>query len=101
MAVADILAGLPGEPLIRKGLGDRASGQRTIEACLVAIARPRLSRAGLLARDGASGAIEPERELYRLLRQQGGDAYARYNALLRELTSFESALDARLKRGRG
>jgi len=36
-------------------------------------------------------------QLYRLLRQQGGDAYSRYNALLRELVSFESALDHRCR----
>jgi len=38
---------------------------------------------------------EPERQLYRLLRQEGGDAYSRYNALIRELVSFEQALDRR------
>lgn len=93
-----ILTGLPGEPLIRKGLDDQAAGQPTLEACLVAIARPRLERAGLVP-PGSTQGIEPERELYRLLRQQGGDAYARYNALLRELASFEAALDTRLSRG--
>jgi hypothetical protein len=36
--------------------------------------------------------------LYRLLHQQGGDAYSRYNALLRELISFEHALDCRQRR---
>jgi hypothetical protein len=38
---------------------------------------------------------EPERQLYRLLREEGGDAYSRYNALIRELVSFEQALDRR------
>jgi hypothetical protein len=41
---------------------------------------------------------EPERQLYRLLRQEGADAYSRYNSLLRELVSFENALDTTLKR---
>ena len=99
MVSDSILTGLPGEPLIRKGLDDQAAGQPTLEACLVAIARPRLERAGLVPPGGPSQCIEPERELYRLLQQQGGDAYARYNALLRELASFEAALDARLSRG--
>ncbi|MCX6930149.1 MAG: hypothetical protein NT154_44095 [Verrucomicrobia bacterium] len=40
---------------------------------------------------------EPERQLYRLLRQEGGDAYSRYNALIRELVSFEQALDRRCR----
>ena len=98
MANPDILIGTPGEPLIRKGLADAAAGRRTIESCLVAIARPRLSRAGLLPSQAEREPVEPERELYRLLRTEGGDAYARYNALLRELASFEAALDGRLRR---
>jgi hypothetical protein len=35
-----------------------------------------------------------------LLRQAGGDAYSRYNALLRELISFENALDRRNRKSR-
>lgn len=97
MASADILTGLPAEALIRAGLADRASGRRSIESCLVAIARPRLARAGLLPTELDTEPVEVERELYRLLCAQGGDAYARYNALLRELASFEAALDGRLK----
>jgi hypothetical protein len=41
---------------------------------------------------------EVELQLYRLLRREGGDAYSRYNALIRELVSFESALDQRIQR---
>ncbi len=33
--------------------------------------------------------------MWSLLRRQGGDAYSRYGALLRELVSFEQALDRR------
>jgi hypothetical protein len=33
-------------------------------------------------------------------RHEAGDAYPRYNALLRELASFESALDRRLRTAR-
>jgi hypothetical protein len=54
--------------------------------------------AGLIPATKISVMLEPERELYRLLREQGGDAYSRYNALLRELVSFESALDHRCRR---
>jgi hypothetical protein len=98
MTGADVLAGMPGEALVRKGLADAATGRRTIESCLVAIARPRLARAGLYPIGSVAEPAEPERELYRLLREQGGDAYSRYNALLRELASFESALDGRVRR---
>jgi hypothetical protein len=38
---------------------------------------------------------EPELQLYDLLKREGGDAYSRYNALVRELVSFENALDRR------
>ena len=80
---------------MREGLADFRSGRCTIPACLVGMARSRLRRAGLITGVVASSFPEPERQLYRLLRQEGGDAYSRYNALLRELVSFEQALDRR------
>jgi hypothetical protein len=92
----ELLAGLPGEALVREGLADLESGRRTIAALLVSVARTRLSRAGLLGR-AVAPREEPELELYRLLRHEGGDAYSRYNALIRELTSFEQALDRRVR----
>ena len=98
MTSDELLAGLPGESVVRQGLADIAAGRRTIPACLVAIARPRLTRAGLLRPTTSATDDEHERELYRLLRAQGGDAYSRYSALIRELVSFESALDGRLRR---
>ena len=42
-------------------------------------------------------ACDAELALYRRLREAGGDAYSRYNALLREVVSFESALDLRCR----
>ena len=94
----DFIARLPGEALIRQGLADLKSGHRTVPAYLVRIAGMRLCRAGLLRDEDLTQPPEPEPELqlYRLLRQAGGDAYSRYNALLRELISFEQALDRRL-----
>ena len=83
---------------MREGLADFESGRCTIPACLVGIAQPRLRRTGLITGAGASSFPEPERQLYRLLRQEGGDAYSRYNALIRELVSFEQALDRRLNK---
>src|ERR1017187_9517930 len=93
--VSDLLQGLPGEALLREGLADYRSGRCTIPACLVGMARPRLRRAGLITGVVASSFPEPERQLYRLLRQEGGDAYSCYNSLVRELVSFEQALDRR------
>lgn len=88
----DQLAGLPGEDLVRKGLVDLDSGEVTTEACLVSIASPRLRQRGLLSVDAA---LVPDAELalYQLLGKAEGDAYSRYNSLLRRLASFEHALD--------
>ena len=97
MPADDLLAGLPGEALVRAGLADYQAGRCTVAACLIGIAGPRLARAGLIPATMVSWLLEPEFQLYRLLRQQGGDAYSRYNALLRELISFESALDLRCR----
>ena len=97
MITPDLMVGLPGEELLREGLADFQSGRCTIPACLVSMARPRLRRAGLITGGNAGSFPEPERQLYRLLGQEGGDAYSRYNALVRELVSFEQALDRRTR----
>jgi hypothetical protein len=99
MKTDDLLAGLPGETLVQKGLADLRSGQCTIAACLAAIARNRLVAAGAVADGELRPFPEPELQLYRLLRREGGDAYSRYNSLLRELVSFEMALDRRSRTG--
>jgi hypothetical protein len=96
-ATNELLTGLPGEALVRQGLADANGGRCTIPACLVFIARPRLQRAGLIHGDRPMLPTDAELELYRLLRQEGGDAYSRYNALLGELVSFEQALDRRVR----
>jgi len=98
MITPDLMLGLPGEELLREGLADFQSGRCTIPACLVSMAQPRLRRAGLITRGDAGSCPEPERQLYRLLGQESGDAYSRYNALVRELVSFEQALDRRQSR---
>lgn len=92
----ELMAGLPGNTLVREGLADVQAGASSVPACLVHIARPRLLQAGLLSGETAAPGVEPELALYRFLQREGGDAYSRYNALLRELMSFESALDQRL-----
>jgi hypothetical protein len=96
----DLIAGLPGESLVRQGLADLQSGRRTVSAYLASIAGTRLRHAGLFHDPDAALPPEPELQLYRLLRSEGGDAYSRYNALLRELVSFEQALDRRLNSAR-
>jgi hypothetical protein len=83
---------LPGGSLVLQGLADLQSGCETIAAYLVSIASPRLRRTGLLP-ESCPVPEEPELTLYRMLLREGGDAYSRYNSLLRELVSFEQALD--------
>ena len=98
MKTDELIAGLPGEDLAREGLADLHAGRRTISAYWISISRSRLTGAGLIAEETASLSPEPELELYHLLQGEPGDAYSRYNSLLRELASFNSALDLRRRK---
>lgn len=92
----DLISGLPGEDLITEGLRDYHNNRRTMSACLVRMARRRLVSAGLM--EPSSGHdIEAELDLYQLLSHEGNQAYSRYNSMIRELVSFEHALDHRLR----
>lgn len=93
------LSQLPGGELAEKGLADYAAGRVTPEACLLAIGWGRLQGAGLpLPARAPERFPQPELQLYELLRAEAGDAYARYNALLRRFISFEQALAQRQHR---
>lgn len=96
-AQSDLIAHLPGEKLIRRGLKDYANGKKTIHSCPIRIAGPRLVRAGLIEQR-PSPDVDAEHYLYYLLGETPADPYPRYNSLLRELVSFERALDHRLPR---
>jgi hypothetical protein len=87
-----LVTALPGEELVAKGIADLESGAESVEALLVSIGRPRLSRLGYRI----SRPIEsPELKLYELLAQQDSNsAHARYNALVRRLVSFERAAES-------
>ena len=93
MEKRDQFSALPGGALIRQGLDDLRKGRATVPALVLEVARGRLARAGLLPAGGTPAALAPELRLYRLLRAEGGDAYSRYNALLRELSSFLQAFE--------
>jgi hypothetical protein len=81
----------PGGDLVSKGLEDLAASRDTIEALLVSIAAPRLRGLGLAV---AAPLPDPEHSLYeRLAREDPDSAHSRYNALLRRVTSFESAME--------
>ena len=81
-----------------QGLVDFMSGRMTVPACLVSIGWTRLRRTGWLPQSSPAAILEPERQLYRLLRAEGGDAYSRYNSLVRELVSFEQSLEHETRR---
>lgn len=83
---------LPGEDLVRKGAADFAAGRRSIESYLVQIGSARLRSAGVKL----EGPVDPDADyrLYELLSQTHGDsAHAEYNAYLRQLVSFERAME--------
>jgi len=85
---------LPGGELIRRGLTDYAAGRVTQESCLLAVGWSRLQRGGLpLPAKSPVRFPEPEMQLYNILRSELGDAYSRYNALIRRLISFEQSLE--------
>jgi hypothetical protein len=85
-------AGLPGADLIEAGLEDLEQGRETIAALLVAIGAPRLRSIGLNLPDRLPD--NPEHRLYHLLAQENSDsAHSRYNALLRQLISYERAAE--------
>jgi hypothetical protein len=88
--------GLPGAELIRQGLVDDVSGRDTVEAALVRIARGRLQALGVPVGSSRQSAVDDELVLYRLLQHREVDAHRAYNALLRELVSFERALEHRV-----
>ena len=82
---------LPGGDLVAKGLADLARSSVTVEALLVSIAAPRLRDRGVLV---ALPLPDPEHRLYeKLAREDPDSAHSRYNALLRRLVAFESALE--------
>jgi hypothetical protein len=84
---------LPGGDLIRRGLSDYAEGRVTPESCLLAVGWSRLQRGGLpMPAKAVERFPQPELQLYHLLCAETGDAYSRYNSLLRRLVSFEQSL---------
>ncbi len=78
---------LPGADLIERGIADLSAGDETAEALLVSIGAHRLRSVGI----GIPSPIEsPEHKLYlHLARETGDAAHSAYNALIRQLVSFE------------
>jgi hypothetical protein len=83
----------PGGDLIKQGIIDCQEDRQTIFSCLIQIGFPTLSKMQILPREiQQSNQEDAELILYRILKSEVGDAYSRYNALMRELLSFERAI---------
>jgi len=90
---------LPGHELVEEGLRDLSEGRESAAAFLARIGSRKLSRCGVDVPVSEADALEADHRLYALLsREHGKSAHGRYNALLRELVSFERALEARHRR---
>lgn len=86
------LSALPGYELIRDGIRDLENGRHTQVPLLVLIGADRLRRAGVDV--PAVNVADPEHRLYALLEREDSDsAHSRYNALIRQLVSFERAAE--------
>jgi hypothetical protein len=93
------LNNLPAADMIRGGLVDLAERRESVASYLVQIGSLNMRRCGIEVLVSDEDALEADHRLYALLsREHGNDAHRRYNALLRELVSFERALEARHSR---
>ena len=82
---------LPGADLVERGIADLERGDETVEALLVSIGAPRLTRLGFSV---AHPLDSPEHRLYERLAADDPDAaHSRYDALVRRLVSFERAAE--------
>jgi hypothetical protein len=82
---------LPGADLVEQGLEDLEARRETVEALLVSIAPTRLAAVGHTLPETVPG---PEHRLYALLAKDDANAaHGRYNALLRQLTSYLQAAE--------
>ena len=80
---------LPGADIVSEGLQDLASRRETTAALLVSIGSPRLRLLGWAIPFVFD---QPEERLYqRLAAEYGNGAHSRYNALIRQLVSFQRA----------
>jgi hypothetical protein len=81
---------MPGADRVKQGLRDLGQEAVTVESLLVSIGAPALRRLGFVVSRPHG---EAELRLYHLLTaRHGAGAHARYNALVRELVSFQRAV---------
>ena len=90
---------LPGGEILKNGLNDLQDGVRSVDALLVLVAAPRLTRCGIRIPQSSSPSGLPEHDLFcRLSDEYGPEAYRHYRSLLRRLVSLESALESQIAR---
>ena len=93
--ITTLFENLPGADLMIAGLDDVAAGRETVAGELVKIGSPRLRESGV----NVDVSLDADRQLYRLLSASHGlAAHSQYNALVRQLVSFERALAQRIAR---
>ena len=89
--------GLPGAEIIREGLADLAASRESVASLLIQIGAPRLTSLGIHL--PTKPELDADRRLYRLLAAQHGlAAHSQLNSWIRQLVSFERALEHRLAR---
>ena len=81
---------LPGAALVRRGLRDLADGDETVAALVVSLAPGRLGTLGIDVPEPIPDAHD--RLWERLYALHGDGAHSKFNALRRELVSFQRAL---------
>ena len=93
------LEGLPAARRVERGRRDLERGRWSADAWWLAAAATRLRELGVKLPE-ITPPREPELALYEAIGADSDDPYYRYNALRRELSSFLSALEARVERSR-
>lgn len=84
---------LPGSDLVRDGISDLETGRISECALLLQVAGPRLRALGLRV-PRLDLPLPYEHRLYEHLEETvAGDAYSRYNSLLRRMASYCSAAE--------
>lgn len=89
-------AALPAGTLIQQGLEDLQAGHESVASLLVQIGAPRLRLSGV-ALPAEMDSADADQRLYRLLAaRHGPEAHSQFNSWIRQLVSFERALERRV-----
>lgn len=93
MSNATVGSDLPGAEIVAPGLEDLAAGRDTEQAAAVAMAARRLREAGLEVPEYTQNPPAAHRLYERLAEADRRTAHSRYNAIVRRMASFASALE--------